>query len=107
MSLFVVEIANNSGYYVIRSFKDGSERCVDIIKSTAEDKEFPHYAVYVLYEDDTSNYEYTDDLSVDGLYKLLKKLAGLYYCSACGNTYELYSEDECYCCPYCGCVPEE
>lgn len=69
------DCTNSSGYFVIREFEDGSERCVDVYKSTAEGTEPAHYTVYCSYENENSDYACTEDLSVEALEKVLRKLA--------------------------------
>ena len=69
------DITDNSGYYVIKEFKDGTDRAVNIYKSTGDGTEPPHYAIYISYEDDNSDWEYTDDLSVEELEEKLEELS--------------------------------
>ena len=68
-------ITDSSGYYVIKEFKDGTDRAVDIYKSTGDGTESPHYAIYISYEDDNSDWEYTHGLSVEELKKKLEELS--------------------------------
>lgn len=68
-------ITDSSGYYVIKEFEDGTERCVDVSKSTGEGTEAPHYAIYVSYEDEDFDWVFTDGLSVDELEKKLEELS--------------------------------
>ena len=68
-------ITDSSGYYVIKEFKDGTDRAVDIYKSTGDGTEPPHYAIYISYEDDNSDWEYTHGLSVEELKKKLEELS--------------------------------
>ena len=63
---------DSSGYFTVRAFPDGTERSVDVYKSTNDGK--PHYVVYCSYEDDGNNdYKYTDDLNVKSLARVLKE----------------------------------
>ena len=66
---------DSSGYFVIRTVDDESERCVDVYKSNANGEEKDHYTVYCSYEDESFEYYYTDDLSVEALEKVLRELA--------------------------------
>ena len=69
------DCTDSSGYFVIREFEDGSERCVDVYKSNGEGTEKDHYTVYCSYEDENSEFNYTEDLSVEALTKVLFSLA--------------------------------
>lgn len=68
-------ITDSSGYYIIKEFEDGTDRAVDVYKSTGEGTEAPHYVIYISYEDDNSDWEYTDGLSVEELEKKLEELS--------------------------------
>ena len=68
-------ITDSSGYYIIKEFEDGTDRAVDVYKSTGNGTEKPHYAIFVSYEDDNSDWEYTEGLSVDELEKKLEELS--------------------------------
>lgn len=68
-------ITDSSGYYIIKEFEDGTDRTVDVYKSTGDGTEAPHYAIYVSYEDDNFDWEYTEGLSVDELEKKLYELS--------------------------------
>lgn len=68
-------ITDSSGYYVIKEFEDGTNRAVDVYKSTADGTKPPHYAIYISYEDDNYDWEYTDGLSVEELEKKLEELS--------------------------------
>lgn len=68
-------ITDSSGYYIIKEFEDGTDRTVDVYKSTGDGTEAPHYAIYVSYEDDNFDWEYTEGLSVDELEKKLEELS--------------------------------
>lgn len=59
------DVTDSSGYYIIRKFDDDVDRAVDVYKSDEDGK--PHYVVYCSYEDEDSDYKYTDDLSVEQL----------------------------------------
>ena len=67
------DCTNSSGYYVIKRFEDDSEYCVDVYKSNLDG--YDHYVVYCSYDDDTSVYAYTEDLSAESLEKVLRELA--------------------------------
>lgn len=68
------DCTDSSGYYVIK-YLDEFERSVDVYKSKADGKENDHYVVYCSYEDEQSDYVYTEDLSVESLEKVLRELA--------------------------------
>lgn len=59
------DVTDSSGYYIIKEFADGTDRAVDVYKSTVGGN--PHYVIYCSYEDEGFDYRYTDDLSVDQL----------------------------------------
>ena len=67
------DVTDSSGYYVIKEFEDGTDRAVDVYKSTNDGN--PHYVIYCSYEDEQSNYYYTNDLSLESLEKELKELS--------------------------------
>ena len=67
------DITDSSGYFLIKQFEDGTDRAVDVYKST-EDK-VPHYVIYVSYEDDNFDYRYTKDLSLEELTRVLKEIS--------------------------------
>ena len=67
------DITDSSGYFFIKQFEDGIDRAVDVYKST-EDK-VPHYVIFISYEDDTSDYKYTKDLSLEELTRVLKEIS--------------------------------
>lgn len=69
------DITDSSGYYVIKEFEDGTERCVDVSKSTECGTQAPHYVLYVSYEDDTSKWDRTIGLSVEELANKLEELS--------------------------------
>lgn len=66
------DVTDNSGYYVIKEFDDGTYRTVDVYK--ASDNGSLHYVIYCSYEDDDFDYVYTDDLSVEQLEDKLREL---------------------------------
>ena len=66
------DITDSSGYFTIREFSDGSERCVDVHKSTNDGKS--HYVVYCSYEDESFDYKHTEDLTVEALIKVLTEV---------------------------------
>lgn len=59
------DATDSSGYYIIREFADGTDRAVDVYKSTNGGN--PHYVIYCSYEDEDFDYMYTDDLYADQL----------------------------------------
>ena len=59
------DVTDSSGYYIIREFADGTDRAVDVYKSTVGGN--PHYVIYCSYEDEDFDYMYTDDLYTDQL----------------------------------------
>lgn len=61
----VDDILDSSGYYIIREFADGTDRAVDVYKSSVGGN--LHYVIYCSYEDEDFDYRYTDDLSVEQL----------------------------------------
>lgn len=66
------DVSDNSGCFIIKKFKDGTERFVDVYKSTNDGN--PHYVVYCSYEDESFDYKGTDDLTVEALEKVLKEV---------------------------------
>lgn len=66
---------DSSGYYIIREFGEDLDRCVDVYKSNADGEEHDHYVVYCSYEDESFDYVYTENLSVEALEKVLRELA--------------------------------
>lgn len=69
------DITDSSGYFAIKEFEDGSERYVDVHKSTNDGEDEPHYAIYVSFEDETSDWRYTKSLSVDELTAELEEIS--------------------------------
>ena len=69
------DVTDRSGYYVIKEFEDGTERCVDVSKSTGDGSENPHYTIYVSYKDEDSDWVYTKSLSIDELEEKLEELS--------------------------------
>ena len=67
------DVTDSSGYYVIKEFVDGTDRAVDVYKSSVGGNF--HYVIYCSYEDEGFDYKYTDDLSIE---QLLNKLEELY-----------------------------
>ena len=65
------DFTDSSGYYIIREFENGTDRAVDVHKSTFDGKS--HYVIYCSYEDEDFDYMYTDDLSVEQLENKLKE----------------------------------
>lgn len=71
----VDNIKDSSGYYIIKEFEDGTDRAVDVYKSTGDGTKPPHYAIYISYEDDNSDWDCTNSLSVEELEKKLEELS--------------------------------
>lgn len=67
----VDDITDSSGYYIIKEFEDGSDRAVDVYKSSVGGN--LHYVIYCSYEDESFDYRYTDDLSVEQLVSKLEE----------------------------------
>lgn len=65
------DVTDSSGYYIIREFADGTDRAVDVYKSTNGGN--PHYVIYCSYEDEDFDYKFTEDLSVEQLFTELKE----------------------------------
>lgn len=65
------DVTSSSGCFVIKEFPNGTERTVDVYKST--NGGYPHYVVYCLYEDENIDFGYSEDLTVDSLVKVLKE----------------------------------
>ena len=65
------DITDSSGFYIIKEFKDGTDRAVDVYK--ANNWGYPHYVIYCSYEDEDYDYKYTDDLSVEQLASKLEE----------------------------------
>ena len=65
------DVTDSSGYYIIKEFADGTDRAVDVYKSTVDGN--PHYVIYCSYEDEGFDYRYTDDLSVEQLEEQLEE----------------------------------
>jgi hypothetical protein len=65
------DVTDSSGYYIIKEFTDGTDRAVDVYKSTVGGN--PHYVIYCSYEDEDFDYRYTDDLSVEQLENQLEE----------------------------------
>ena len=59
------------------NIKDMARAIFSVLESCGYDDitEAPHYAIYVSYEDDSSDWKYTDDLSIDELEKKLEELS--------------------------------
>ena len=66
------DITDSSGYYIIKEFDNGTDRAVDVYKSDENGK--PHYVIYCSYEDEDSDWKYTDNLSVEELKNILEEL---------------------------------
>lgn len=65
------DVTDSSGYYIVKEFADGTDRAVDVYKSTVGGN--PHYVIYYSYEDEGFDYRYTDDLSVEQLEEQLEE----------------------------------
>ncbi len=65
------DVTCSSGFFIIREFEDGTDRAVDVYKSTNDGN--PHYIIYCSYEDEDFDYMYTDDLSVEQLESKLRE----------------------------------
>lgn len=65
------DVTDSSGYYIIKEFADGTDRAVDVYKSSDGGKF--HYVIYCSYEDEDFDYKYTDDLSVEQLTSKLEE----------------------------------
>ena len=69
------DILDSSGYYVIKKKEDGTDRAVDVHKST--DGGNPHYVIYCSFEENDDRegiWESTNDLSVENLIEKLNEL---------------------------------
>lgn len=62
--------SDSSGCFIIKKFKNGTERFVDVYKSTNGGT--PHYVICCKYEDDDINYKYTNTISLQELENVLK-----------------------------------
>ena len=71
------DVTDSSGYYIIKEFTDGTDRAVDVYKSTNDGN--PHYVIYCSYEDEDFDYKYTDDLSVEQLERALEEFYNVVY----------------------------
>jgi hypothetical protein len=65
------DVTDSSGYYIIKEFADGTDRAVDVYKSTVDGN--PHYVIYCSYEDEDFDYRHTEDLSVEQLESKLEE----------------------------------
>lgn len=65
------DVTDSSGYYIIKEFADGTDRAVDVYKSS-DGRKF-HYVIYCSYENEDFDYKYTDDLSVEQLVSKLEE----------------------------------
>lgn len=64
-------VSDSSGCFIIKKFKNGTERFVDVYKSTNDGN--PHYVVYCRYEDEDFDYKYTNTISLQELENILEK----------------------------------
>ena len=53
-------VTDSSGFFTIRKFKNGTERFVDVYKSTNNGD--PHYVIYCRYEDEDIDYKHTNTI---------------------------------------------
>ena len=67
------DVADSSGYFLVKQFENGRDRSVDVYKSTNDGE--PHYIIYCSYEDDNSDYKCTKDLSLEELIRALKEIS--------------------------------
>ena len=67
------DCTDSSGYFTIKDFGDGAERCVDVYKTNGDGIE--KYTVYCSYEDEQGEYYFTEDLSVEDLERVLREIA--------------------------------
>ena len=65
------DVTDSSGYYIIKEIDNEVDRAVDVYKSTVGGN--PHYVIYCSYEDDSFDYRYTNDLSVEQLESKLEE----------------------------------
>lgn len=65
------DVTDSSGYHIIKEFTNGTDRAVDVYKSDEGGNQ--HYVIYCSYEDEDSDYMYTNDLSVEQLTKKLEE----------------------------------
>lgn len=65
------DITDSTGYYIVKEFDDGTDRAVDVYKSS--DGGNSHYVITCSYEDGDYDYMFTDDLSVEQLENKLKE----------------------------------
>lgn len=65
------DITDSTGYYIIKEFADGTDRAVDVYKSS--DGGNFHYVITCSYEDGDYDYMFTDDLSVEQLVSKLEE----------------------------------
>ena len=64
------DVTDSSGCFIIKKFKNGTERFVDVYKSSNDGN--PHYVIYCRYEDEDTNYKYTKTISLQELENVLK-----------------------------------
>lgn len=61
---------DSSGCFAVRTFEDGTERLVDVYKSSCKE---PHYVIWCHYEDEDIDFVNTDDLSLESLTTALQE----------------------------------
>lgn len=64
-------VSDSSGCFIIKEFEDGTERYVDVYKSTNDGN--PHYVIYCKYEDEDFDYKYTNTISLQELKNILEE----------------------------------
>lgn len=67
------DVTDSSGYYIIKKIANGTDRAVDVYKSSVGGKF--HYVIYCSYDYEDFDYKYTDDLSIE---QLISKLEEFY-----------------------------
>ena len=67
------DVTDSSGYFIIKEFPDGSNRAVDVSKAKKENGN-PYLIIFCSYENDESDWKYTDTLSVNELINVLQEV---------------------------------
>jgi hypothetical protein len=66
-------VQDSSGYYTIKELEDCDfNRVVDLSKTKEDGREY--YAVFCSYENEDSDWKFTNDLSVDSLLEVLQEV---------------------------------
>ncbi len=68
------DCTDSSGYFLLEKYEDDTDISIDVYKSDGEGSENPHYVIYCSYEDDSTDFKYTKDLSVESLIEALKEV---------------------------------